>query len=367
MEIKVVIGANAGDEGKGLVSGSLARQAAREHKKTLTVFYNGTIQRAHSFGDNVYHCVAAGIEFGSDTFYNRMFVIDPIALWLTNAHVYIDPNCRIILPCDILKNRTLEKSRGDKRHGSCGFGLFACVTRSKQPGFCVSAYELANPYMLMTHLKSIGKKYPADYDEVYNTDNFMKAAAYIAANCPIMGLDELLNKNHYETVIYEGGQGLLLDQANRDDFPHLTPSSVGMYNISKEIKTYNCPVDLFYVSRTYMTRHGAGPMEAECAKEEINPDIVDNVNQPNEWQGSLRFGRINLDTLYKRIQKDAAQYQDNANINMVFTHMNYTDHKIETVHGRVPIIKPDFCKEIYVSDTKTHIEKEIDDGLEETA
>lgn len=358
MEIKIVVGANAGDEGKGLVSGSLARQAMQEHKKTLTIFYNGTIQRAHSFGDNVYHCVAAGVEFGSDTFYHRMFVIDPIALWLTNTHVYIDPNCRIILPCDVLKNRTLEKSRGDKRHGSCGFGLFACVTRSKQPGFCVSAYELANPYMLTTHYKSISKTYPADFDEVYNMDNFMKAAAYVAENCPIMTLEEVLSKNHYETIIYEGGQGLLLDQTNRDDFPHLTPSSVGMYNISKEIATYNCPVDLFYVSRTYMTRHGAGPMEAECKKEEINPNIVDNVNQPNEWQGSLRFGRINLDTLYKRIQKDAAQYQNNANINMVFTHMNYTDHKIETTNGRVPIIKPDFCKEIYVSDTKTHIEKE---------
>ena len=82
MDIKVVIGANAGDEGKGLVSGCLARQAQQEHKKALTVFYNGTIQRAHSFGDNLYHCVAAGVEFGSDTFYHPMFVIDPIALWL---------------------------------------------------------------------------------------------------------------------------------------------------------------------------------------------------------------------------------------------------------------------------------------------
>ena len=357
MEIKVVIGANAGDEGKGLVSGSLARQAMKEHKKTLTVFYNGTVQRAHSFGNNIYHCVAAGIEFGSDTFYHRMFVIDPIALWLTNTHVYIDPNCRIILPCDVLANRTTEQARGNKRHGSCGFGLFACVKRSTQQGMCVSAYELANPYMLSMHLKAIGKSYPTDYDAVYNMDNFMRAAAYIADNCPIITFEKLLNDNQYDTIIYEGGQGLLLDQGNKDSFPHLTPSSVGMYNIAQETGAMNCPVDLFYVSRTYMTRHGAGPMEAECAKEDINPNIVDNVNQPNEWQGNLRFGRINLDTLYNRIEKDAAQYHEKANINLVFTQMNYTDHKIETTNGRVPIIKPDFCKDIYVSDTKTHIER----------
>ena len=357
MEIKVVIGANAGDEGKGLVSGCLARQAAKENKKTLTVFYNGTIQRAHSFGDNVYHCVAAGVEFGSDTFYDQMFVIDPIALWITNSHVYIDPRCRIILPCDILANRKLEKSRGDKRHGSCGMGLFACVTRSNKQGCRVTADEFNNIYALNIHLKALGKIYPIDYDEVYNMDNFMRAVTYITENCPIMTLDELLNHNHYETLIYEGGQGLLLDQGNRGDFPHLTPSSVGMYNISDEIESYKCPVDLFYVSRTYMTRHGAGPMEAECAKEDINPDIVDKINQPNEWQGSLRFGRINLGTMYNRITQDAAQYHGRAGINLVFTQMNYTDHKIETVNGRVPIIKPDFCKDIYVSDTKTHIER----------
>lgn len=361
MEIKVVIGANAGDEGKGLVSGCLARQAMTEHKKTLTVFYNGTVQRAHSFGDNVYHCVAAGTEFGSDTFYHSMFVIDPIALWLTNTHVYIDPNCRIILPCDVLANRTAETARGDKRHGSCGFGLFACVKRSTQQGMCVSAYELANPYMLATHLKAITKSYPADFDAVYNIDNFMKAAAYIAKTCPIITFDNLLDKNHYDTIIYEGGQGLLLDQGNKDNFPHLTPSSTGQYNIAREtgiISRRNCPIELFYVSRTYMTRHGAGPMEAECAKEDINPDIVDKVNQPNEWQGSLRFGRIDLDKMYERIKKDAFSYDTvERGINLVFTQMNYTDHKIETINGRVPIIKPDFCKDIYVSDTKTYMEK----------
>jgi len=359
MEVKVVIGANAGDEGKGLVSGSLARQAMQEQKKTLTVFYNGTIQRAHSFGDKLYHCVGAGIEFGSDTYYHPMFVIDPIALWLTQTRVYIDPMCRIILPCDVLANRKLETSRGDKRHGSCGMGLFAAVTRSKKPGFCVTAYELPNFHMLDTHLKMIGKHYPIDYDKVYNLDNFMRAAAYIADNCPIITFTDLLNKEHYDTIIYEGGQGLLLDQANRDDFPHLTPSSVGMYNIYNDIAQLNCVPELFYVSRTYMTRHGAGPMEAECAKEDINPDIIDKVNQPNEWQGSLRFGYINPETMYARIQKDAANYSGQANINLVYTQLNYTNNKIATIDGQKEIVKPNFCFQLYVSNDKTHIERMI--------
>ena len=357
MEIKVVIGANAGDEGKGLVSGSLARQAQQEQKKTLTVFYNGTMQRAHSFGDNIYHCVAAGIEYGSDTYYHPMFVIDPIALWLTQTKVYIDPKCRLILPCDVLANRTLETARGNKRHGSCGFGLFAAVTRSKKQGFCVTANEMLNFYMLNTHLNLIAKSYPTDFDDVYNRDNFMRAVAYINKNCPIISFKELLDKNHYDVVIYEGGQGLLLDQQNMDDFPHLTPSSVGLYNIYDDIAKLNCTPDIFYVSRTYMTRHGAGPMEAECLKEDINPKIIDKVNQPNEWQGSLRFGLLNTDTLYKRIKKDTSHCKNKVNVNLVYTQLNYTNNKLATVNGFTEIEKPDFCKDLYVSNDKTHIER----------
>jgi len=357
MEVKVVIGANYGDEGKGLVSGSLAREAKKEQKKILTVFYNGTAQRAHSFGNTVQHWLASGEIFGSDTFYHPMFVVDPITLWLSNCPVYIDPRCRVILPCDVFSNRKLETSRGDKRHGSCGFGLFAAVQRSKYPEYCVTVSDFQSPYNLYFKLKEINEKYyPMNLDDLYNIDNFMRAIAHITNRCKFITFNDLIQEKKYDTIIYEGGQGLLLDQTNMDCFPHLTPSSVGMYNIANDIKSLNCPVDLFYVSRTYMTRHGAGPMESECLKQDINPNIIDLVNQPNEWQGELRFGHINLDTLYTRIKKDANIYTGNANINLVFTQLNYTDNKIETINGRQEIIKPDFCTNLYVSDNKTHIE-----------
>jgi len=355
MKVQVVIGASYGDEGKGLVSANLAKKAQKEHSKSLTVFYNGTSQRAHSFGDKVYHCSAAGSEFDSDTFYHKMFVVDPITIWLTQSQIYIDPNCRLILPCDVLSNRTAEKARGDKRHGSCGFGLFAAVQRSLYPEYNLLAHELLNPYSLYLKLKKIQEHYPMDWDEVYNTDNFMKAAAYISNNCRIIPFFDLLSKKCYETIIYEGGQGLLLDQSNLDNFPHLTPSSVGLFNIKEDIeKITSCP-ELYYVSRTYMTRHGAGPMEAECKKEDINPFIIDEVNQPNEWQGNLRFGRINMDSLYKRVQTDAKQFVGNPSINLVFTQLNYTNNKIETTQGKKEIILPSFCDNLYVSNNKTEI------------
>ena len=350
MEVKVVIGSNYGDEGKGLVSGNLARNAFKEYKKTLTVFYNGTIQRCHSFGDTMFHCEATGSIYGSDTYYHQMFVVDPIALWLTDTKVYIDPNCRLILPCDVAANRKAEISRGDNRHGSCGLGLFAAVSREKQ----IYAKELLDPWTFYQHITEIGTD---ECDMVYNLDNYMRAAAYITSSCKIATFDEI--KNNYDVIIYEGGQGLLLDQSNKDDFPHLTPSSVGLYNIANDIAKLNCIPELYYVSRTYMTRHGAGPMESECMKDEINPDIVDTVNQPNPWQGSLRFGRIDMNTLYKRIKKDAATYNKDSKINLVFTQLNYTDNKIETIEGCKEIIKPDFCSKLFISNDKSYIyEKE---------
>ena len=354
MEVKVVIGANYGDEGKGLVSGHLAHNALKNKKRSLTVFYNGTVQRAHSYGDKVYHCEAAGTEFGSDTFYHHKFVISPISLWIAQAKVYIDPYCRVILPCDVMANRTTERARGKERHGSCGFGLYEAVKRSENSHYCVHAIDLLDPFVLYQTLQHLKDVFPYDYDEVYNLDNFMKAADYIRKNCEIISFTELISRNQYDTIIYEGGQGLLLDQDNKNDFPHLTPSSVGMTNIIHDIHyTLKCEPEIYYVSRSYITRHGAGPMEAECDKVLINPNIIDKVNQMNEWQGALRFGRLNLDSLYKRIQANAA---NSKNINLVFTQLNYTNGKLATTDGFVDIEKPDFCTNLYVSDNKTHIE-----------
>ena len=48
MEIKAVIGANYGDEGKGLVTNFLARKAISENKCPIVVLNNGGAQRGHT-------------------------------------------------------------------------------------------------------------------------------------------------------------------------------------------------------------------------------------------------------------------------------------------------------------------------------
>ena len=354
MKIKVVTGANLGDEGKGLVSYCLANEAVSKGHKVLTVLFNGCAQRAHTAGGKIFHCTGTGALVGSDTFYHERFVLDPMTLWITGERAIIDPACRVILPCDILINRAKEISRGENRHGSCGMGLFEAVKRSKIEEDTVYAGELMFPYRLYKKVKRIMEKYTymnkyiQQPDDLYNLDNWMRAVDYVVKNCEFGSIMSILPR--YDEVIFEGGQGLLLDQSHINETVHLTPSSVGSYNIANMINFLGVPTDIYYVSRTYMTRHGAGEMEAECKREEINPDIVDKTNMPNPWQGDLRFGYINQDTLAERVKKDFAAYS-NANAHMVFTQLNYTNGMIATgTNVREYIKRPDFVKSIIGSD-----------------
>lgn len=358
-EIKVITGANLGDECKGLVSGCLAETAVNQGKKVLTVFFNGCAQRAHTTRGKILHCIGAGNLIGGDTYYHHKFLLDPITLWLTGETVYIDPRCRVILPCDVVRNRKKEISRGDKRHGSCGMGLFEAVKRSADVSLCVYAEELFYPYQLYKRVKRIQEyNNQMEDDELYNLDNWMRAVAYVTENCQIKTFNEVYP--NYDTIIYEGGQGLLLDQSNVGDFPHLTPSSVGAYNIASDIAALSLPTSIYYVSRTYMTRHGAGPMEAECNKEDINPNIVDKTNEENPWQGKLRFGYLNTDSLYERVRRDLSQYGSKVEANMVFTQLNYTNNKLCVGNNQfVEITKPDFIHSVLGSNREDNMFKVI--------
>lgn len=357
MNVKVVTGANAGDEGKGMVAFSLAKEAISRNEKVLSVLYNGGVQRGHTANGQVVHCTGTGDLAGGTTYYDERFVVDPIALWLTGTKVYIHPNCRVVVPSDVIRNRSKEIARGLNKHGSCGMGIFECVKRNKYTRWKLCANDMKDIFSLYSKVEAMKKTFAPDIDDdVYNTDNFMRAADYMVRNCPMVELHDIVSG--YDTLIFEGGQGLLLDQTNLGDFPHLTPSSVGSYHIHDTINNLGAEsTDIFYVSRSYMTRHGVGPMDTECKREDINPDIVDATNIRNDWQDELRFGYIDTTKLYRRVKSDFSRY-DNAKLNMVFTQLNYTDGRIATGKDKFEeIVLPDFVDGLYLSDQKDVINK----------
>ena len=113
-------------------------------------------------------------------------------------------------------------------------------------------------------------------------------------------------------VIFEGGQGLLLDQDRKEFFPYLTRSSTGMKNVRALCSEAGIDwVDAYYVSRTYMTRHGAGPFPTEAA----GMRYEDTTNTYGHYQGPLRYGHLIPEQLYQRC------YEDYGNgYRLIFTH-----------------------------------------------
>jgi adenylosuccinate synthase len=107
-------------------------------------------------------------------------------------------------------------------------------------------------------------------------------------------------------LVIEGAQGLQLDQ-DLGIFPHVTRSMTGL---GSAIVTANelgrKSVQPVYITRCYLTRHGAGPLEHEKIRF-TEQKLFDQTNQPNQWQGTLRYAPLNLVQLEDFIRRDCVR------------------------------------------------------------
>lgn len=334
--IKVVLGANFGDEGKGLMTHYFSKNA---EGKVLNVLFNGGVQRGHTVNDHVFHCFGSGTFDGAATFYHKDFMVNPIG-WVIESgqlgfepELYMDKTCRVTLPHDTLINQEIEDSRGNNRHGSCGMGILETRVRSEE--YPILTEDLKDQFSLYNKLKLIENEWiPKRCKELGIDiidcngliDDFLIACNSMMKNISFQTFHEIQEK--FDTVIFEGGQGLLLSEDNEEYFPNLTPSFTGSQIISKEINKYDVDVEVCYVTRSYMTRHGAGKFPTECNKEDINPDIVDKTNQPNQYQEELRYGYLDIDDLILRTRNDVSYYKNSITYSLAITQLNYTDGHI---------------------------------------
>ena len=309
-EVKFVIGANYGDEGKGVMSDYYTRIARQNGHTVLNVLYNGGCQRGHTVLNHVFHCFGAGALRGADTYYTRNFMFNPTAWWFEfqelnqQPMLYINENCRVTTPYDVHINQLIEEKRGNKRHGSCGLGIFETRKRCEETEglYAKDLLDSEVLYQKLHRIKNIWapvrcEELDVQYsnDNIYELDNFISCVeqALKSGKIKICGDEVMLN---YNTVIFEGGQGLLLSETNTKDFPHLTPSDTRYHGAVNELyyiyKNSNANFEFCMMTRPYLTRHGAGPLLNECKREDISDKIVDETNMPNQWQGSLRFAPI---------------------------------------------------------------------------
>lgn len=347
--IKVVIGANFGDEGKGMMTHYFSKNA---NGKVLNVLYNGGCQRGHTVMNHVFHCFGSGYFDGADTYYHEKFMVDPIA-WALECNqlnaipiLYIHPMCRVVTPYDVAINQAIETKRGKHKHGSCGMGIWESDLRSRTfPIFYKDLYDELNLYKKIEQLKK--EYYPNRLKQLelnlnlnqISLDDFFVTCHLMVTHCRSTDLMKVcpLKDEKYSTVVFEGGQGLLLDEENEQFTPHVTASSTGSRHIGNLInllyKGFHPQIEICYVSRSYVTRHGAGKLPYEVSKEQLNPDIQDKTNIPNPWQDTIRYGQLSIIELVDRVLQDKYYYNVPIKQTIAFTHMNYSNGKIFTPDG----------------------------------
>lgn len=335
-ELKYVVGANFGDEGKGLMTDYFCHQAISNGKKVLGILPNGGAQRGHTVVTpdgkrHVFHHMSSGTFTGADTYFGANFILNPMVFMQEyyelkpSTKFYIDDMCKVSTPFDMLYNQAVEVERGNNRHGSCGLGIFETIDRYKNTTYSPYYGDFIYPSIGFTcgireYLFRVKKYYEekartqlgkniSDIFDVWDSDGLVNH--YIHDFEQMSNIVKICNESYieenYDVGVVELGQGLLLDSENHDYYPNLTPSRTTFHGNAQYIQLPFGDIsdlEVCYVTRTYLTRHGNGRLDNECKKEELSNNIEDKTNLPNEFQGSLRFAPLDVDSLIDRINKD---------------------------------------------------------------
>ena len=114
---------------------------------------------------------------------------------------------------------------------------------------------------------------------------------------------EIPNLSNF-SCIFEGSQGLLLDEYN-SNYPYVTRGRTGTHNIIDIMREFDIEIDqITYVTRPYLSRHGNDPRFSNNKLVHNYFNIIDKTNIHNQWQGSMKYNFIDISELSRRILND---------------------------------------------------------------
>lgn len=357
---KAVIGANYGDEGKGLMTDFLAN---KYNNNSVVVRFNGGAQAGHTVVTSdgrrhVFSHFGAGSFAEVPTHLSRFFIVNPLlfvkeykelSIKEVTPKITIDGEAYLSTPLDMMINQAIETFRGDERHGSCGIGINETVTRCLSGDkFKTQAKDILDPSAVISKFLSIYDswlrqrlaqlKIPYDnaieiipqLGDVRNIS--LLASRYHSDIKELLNIADItFNAPDYENYIFEGAQGLLLNEDRVDLFPHVTRSKTGLANVLALCRDYGIDdLETTYVTRSYLTRHGAGPLPGES-----NLCFPDKTNILNQFQGRLRFAPLSYKQLNNSIEIDlstAGPRPKKFLANMAVTCLDHQD-----INGELPL------------------------------
>lgn len=390
MKAHVVVGANYGDCGKGLITDYLVNR----EKADVVVRFNGGAQAGHTVqtpagNRHVFHHFASGTFAGAKTFLAKEFVVNPMMFFKEleelkelglnydrDDMIMIDPRAMVSTPWDIMINQIRERDPNASHKGSCGVGFgetiernqrhvqFGDVMRFTMQDVSNSAFDKTDSGELRFKLDFIRRKWvplrltelgiqytPLMKRQVMDERVFNKFREDLDVFGQVTKL--MLPKtlsNYKKKIVFEGAQGLGLDEVE-GDFPNITRSRTGIHNVIEFCKeTAIDSLDVYYVTRAYLTRHGAGKMESEL-KEKPYVGIKELTNVTNEFQGKFRYGNLDVDKLADRIRVELRRALNggiNISPKLAVTCVDQLDDMARfSVNGKYRRVnKTDFAKEV---------------------
>jgi len=285
MSVRVVIGAQWGDEGKGKIVDHLGTQT------DYVVRYQGGANAGHTLviGDTkmVLHLIPSGIFHNhAKCVIGNGVVIDPTALVNEIEEVrkldinlkdrlFISEAAHVILPYHKQLDTLKEESKGDDAIGTTGRGIGPAYAH-KVTRIGIRMVDLLEPEILKKKLKnnlsvinvSLQKLYgkPAlVFEDIYN--ELCKSAEILKPY--ITNTTNLLHRalEEKKSVLLEGAQGSLLD-IDHGTYPFVTSSSptAGGACTGSGISPLSV-TSIAGISKAYCTRVGNGPFPTELHDE----------------------------------------------------------------------------------------------------
>lgn len=360
MKAKIVLGLQYGDEGKGITTDFLVSK----YENPIVIRFSGGQQVGHTVkvGDytHVHSNFGSGTLRGIPTYYTEHTSVYPTTIGrefkvLKNngftPKIILNPLTMITTPWDVISNRRDEENL---KHGSCGLGIGKTQKRNES-GFKLYAIDLLDKDVLIEKMESIRKNYYYfEYDDL-SSDEYFEMLDFIEALDEIEWVVESYGfLTEFDNLIFEGSQGILLDK-DLGVFPNVTHANTTSKNahaVCNEIGVSFEDIEIFYVTRSYTTRHGNGNF---TEKPILLKNNENETNVFNEFQKDFKVAPLNYDLINRGLRYDNI-FSEGIKKNLVITCMDQvTDFNFEygKVDGRFVIYESwsqdskDFKLQIY--------------------
>ena len=221
-DIKIVCGSNWGDEGKGLMTDYFSQKP-----NSIVVCSNGGAQRGHTVTTpdgirHVFHHFGSGTFNHASTYLSEDFIVNPIIFkqeydelmklgYIPN--VYINQNCMLTTPFDMMANQIIEENRGKNKHGSCGLGIFETIKRYKA-GITDVDNHIREYYLEQFKRENIilTDEWSRIFLDNGIFEHFLDDWDFM--NNHSLTISDNYFLNQFDNIVFEAAQGLLLDQNN---------------------------------------------------------------------------------------------------------------------------------------------------------